>query len=282
MLLVPAELNKTIDRALSEDLSAGDPTTDALIPTYLAGAATITAREAGVLAGVDVALAVFRRVDGEVSGRALLLDGDRLEGGETVATVAGGLASMLKAERTALNFLQRMSGIATDTARFVEAVRDTAAVILDTRKTVPGLRALDKYSVVVGGGRNHRHNLGDGVLIKDNHIAALQAEGLSLLQIVRQARARVPHTLRVQVETESLNEVRAAVDAGADALLLDNMSLKEMRAAVEIALGKALTEASGRVTIENVAEIAATGVDMISVGALTHSARALDFGLDYE
>jgi len=277
-----SELNEIIDRALAEDVASGDPTTAALIPPHLQGTARLAAREPGVLAGIQVALAVFERVDPAVVTATLLLDGDRLEQGAVVGTVQGPLAGILAAERTALNFLQRMSGIATTTDRFVQTVRETNASIVDTRKTAPGLRNLDKMAVAVGGGRNHRQNLGSGILIKDNHCAALEAEGVSLPQIIRQVRVRAPHTLQIEVEAESVDEVRAAVEAGADIVLLDNMSVDQMREAVGIAQGRTLTEASGNVTLDNVAEIAATGVDLISVGALTHSVRALDIGLDFE
>ena len=281
MLPFAGQLNETIDRALAEDIASGDPTTTALIPSHLEGTALLTAREPGVLAGIGVALTVFGRLDPAIVTTAALLDGDRLEEGSVVGTVRGPLAGILGAERTALNFIQRMSGIATMTDRFVRAVRGTGASIVDTRKTAPGLRALDKMAVAIGGGRNHRRNLGDGILIKDNHCAALEAEGVSLPQIIRQARMRTSHTLRIEVEVESVEEVRAAVEAGADIVMLDNMSVDEMREAVKIAQGRALTEASGNVTLENVAEIAETGVDLISVGSLTHSVRALDIGLDY-
>jgi len=282
--LVPfaGELNEIIDRALAEDVASGDPTTAALIPPHLEGTARLTAREPGVLAGIRVALAVFVRLDPAIETTAVLLDGDRLEKGVVVGTVRGPLAGILSAERTALNFVQRMSGIATMADRFVRAVRGTGASIVDTRKTAPGLRVLDKMAVAVGGGKNHRRNLGDGILIKDNHSAALEAEGVSLPQVIRQARVRTSHTLRIEVEVESVEEVRAAVEAGADIVMLDNMSVDETREAVKYAQGRALTEASGNVTLENVAEIAATGVDLISVGSLTHSVCALDIGLDYE
>ena len=186
------------------------------------------------------------------------------------------------AERTALNFLQRMSGIATMTSKFVDAVSGTKAEILDTRKTAPGLRAMDKYAVSAGGGRNHRRNLGDGVLIKDNHIAALQVDGEGAAKIIRIARDNSPYTVKIEIEVESVDEARAAIEGGADIVMLDNMSLGETREAVQIARGRCLTEVSGGVTLDQVAEIAATGVDLISVGALTHSVKALDIGLDIE
>ncbi len=280
--LDPIELQRVVDAALTEDLSGGDVTTDSLIPVHIEAAASFVPREPGVVAGLDVAQAVFARVDPSLKFTAKLIDGDVVEGGEAVATVSGALASILRGERVALNFMQRMSGIASMTAAFAKAVEGTDAVIVDTRKTAPGLRMLDKAAVGMGGGRNHRRNLSDGVLIKDNHIAALQAEGLGLQQIVRRARAQAPHTVKIEVEVESLDEVEPAIEGGADIIMLDNMSLETMRQAVALCRGRCLTEASGNVTVKSVRQIAETGVDMISVGALTHSVRALDIGLDFE
>lgn len=278
----PIELERVVDAALAEDLAGGDVTTDALIPSHMQATARFVPRAHGVIAGLDVARAVFARTDATLRFTPHLVDGDAVEGGETVATVSGNLASILRGERVALNFMQRMSGIASLTAQFVKAVEGTDAVIVDTRKTAPGLRSLDKAAVVDGGGRNHRRNLSDGVLIKDNHLAALQAEGLSLQQIIRRARSQAPHTVKIEVEVESLEEVPAAIEGGADIIMLDNMSLESMRAAVNMCRGKCLTEASGMVSLETVREVAETGVDMISVGALTHSVIALDIGLDFD
>ena len=274
------QLEEIVRRALTEDLAGGDVTTDSLIPPHLEAAASFVPRAPGVIAGIDVAREVLRRVDPEIEFLARLIDGDRVKEGETVASVSGRLGSILKSERTALNFMQRMSGIATATAQYVDAVKNTRAIIIDTRKTAPGLRALDKHAVEAGGGRNHRRNLSDGVLIKDNHIAALQSEGFGLQQIVRRARSKAPHTVKIEVEAETLDEVTAAIEGGADIVLLDNMSTETMRRAVELCEGRCLTEASGGITLLTVAEIAGTGVDMISVGALTHSVIALDIGLD--
>jgi nicotinate-nucleotide pyrophosphorylase (carboxylating) len=248
----------------------------------------IVAREAGVLAGVEVAKAVWRTVDPEVRFRALLPDGARMapyngdDGGEgdVIAELVGSVASILTGERTALNFLQHMSGIATETSRYVAAVSGYEAQVLDTRKTVPGLRALQKYAVLAGGGRNHRMSLGDGVLIKDNHIVAMRRSGLTLAEAVGRARAACPDTVKIEVEVEDIEQASEALEAGADILLLDNMSIEQTAEAVTLAKGRALTEASGGIRLENVAEVAATGVDLISVGALTHSARALDISLD--
>ena len=248
----------------------------------------IVAREVGVLAGVEVAKAVWRTIDPEVRFRALLHDGSKLEpsnggdgsGSGVIAELDGPVTSILKGERTALNFLQHMSGIATETSRYVAAVSGYEAQVLDTRKTVPGLRALQKYAVRAGGGRNHRMNLGDGVLIKDNHIAATRRSGLTLAEVVGRARAACSDTVKIEVEVEDIEQVSEALEAGSDILMLDNMSTEAMAAAVALAKGRALTEASGGITLENVAEVAATGVDLISVGALTHSVRALDISLD--
>lgn len=275
-------LEAAIDRALEEDLGNGDVTTSALVSDHLTGVARLVAHERGVLAGLPVAMAVFQRVDSSLDTTELLADGDTIDDAECAGVVTGRLASILKAERTALNFLQRMSGIATLTSAYVDAVSGTSAQILDTRKTAPGLRVLDKYAVAAGGGRNHRLNLGDGVLIKDNHIAALRADGAETETIIRIARENSSRAMKVEIEVESVEEARAAIAGGADIVMLDNMSLGDVTEAARIASGRCLTEVSGGVTLDRVAEIAATGVDLISVGALTHSVKALDIGLDIE
>ena len=274
------ETEALIDRALTEDVQGGDVTTDALIPTDLMGEGRLVAEEDGVLSGLDAALAVFRRVDSSVETRVVLAEGAGLEPGMVVGSVSGPVASILTAERTALNFVRRLSGIATETSRYVREVAGYDVRILDTRKTTPGLRNLEKQAVAAGGGSNHRRGLGDGVLIKDNHIEALRRRGMSLGEIVAKARANAPHSLKIEVEIEDPDDVEEAISAGADILLLDNMSATDMSAAVKLAGGRALIEASGRVSLGNVREVAATGVDMISVGALTHSSRALDIGLE--
>ena len=288
MLPIAPEITALIDRALEEDLSSGDLTTAALISADLKGRATIVAKADGVLAGVDVAMSVFRRVDPGLRVTAALGDGsmvappDSTAGaeGDVIAKIDGSVSSILVAERTALNFLQHLSGIATETSRYVRAVAGYNARIVDTRKTLPGLRSLQKYAVRVGGGRNHRRSLGDGILIKDNHLSALRRVGVTLAAAVRMALAEAPHTLKVQVEVERLEDVKEALEAGAELLLLDNMGLEELAQAVEEARGRAVTEASGGINIDSVRAVAATGVDIISVGALTHSARALDVSLD--
>ena len=277
---ITAETEALIARALAEDTQGGDVTTDALIPMDLMGEARLVSEEDGVLSGLEAALAVFRRVDPAVETQAELDEGAGLEPGMVVGSVTGPVASILTAERTALNFVRRLSGVATETSRYVREVAGYDARILDTRKTTPGLRNLEKQAVAAGGGANHRRGLGDGVLIKDNHIEALRGQGMSLGEIVGKARANAPHSLKIEVEIEDTNDVEEAISAGADILLLDNMSTADMSAAVKLAGGRALIEASGRVSLRNVREVAATGVDLISVGALTHSSRALDIGLE--
>ena len=275
-----SDLDVLIDRALAEDLSAGDVTTETLIPSELQGRAVVMAKAEGVLAGVDVALAVFRRVDAGLNARALLKDGSAVQPRSLIAEIEGAVSSILKAERTAINFLQRLSGIATATDTYVKAVEGYAARILDTRKTTPGLRSLEKYAVRVGGGQNHRTSLGDGVLIKDNHIKALRDIGMSLGEIVERALAGATGGVRVEVEVEDLDDVREALDAGAEMLLLDNMAVPDMAEAVKLAQGRAVTEASGGIYLGNVHAVAATGVDLISVGSLTHSVTSLDTSLE--
>ncbi len=279
MPLTP-EVNDLIDRAIQEDLSIGDATTDALVPDDLQATATLHAKSPGVLSGGEIAAAVFHRVDPSLNVEVALSDGATMERGSVILRVSGSAATMLKAERTAVNFMQHLSGIATATATYVESVKGTGAQIIDTRKTIPGLRSLEKYAVRCGGGRNHRQNLGDGVLIKDNHIAALKLRGMSLGDIVRQAHERASHTIKVEVEVTTVVEAEEALQAGAQLLLLDNMSPDEMRKAVEANKGRALLEASGGINLETVQAVAATGVDLISVGALTHSAQALDISMD--
>ena len=279
MILTP-EIHDLIDRALQEDLSIGDATTAALVPEELQATATLFAKQPGVLCGVEVAAAVFRRVDPSLVVEQALRDGDVMERGSVALRARGSAAVLLTAERTAVNFMQHLSGVATLTAVYVEAVKDTGATIIDTRKTLPGLRALEKHAVRCGGGHNHRQNLGDGILIKDNHIAALRGHGMSLGDIVRQAHRRASHTIKVEVEVTTLEEAEEALDAGAGLLLLDNMPPELMRRAVKLNRGRAVLEASGGINLDTVRAVAETGVDLISVGALTHSAPALDISMD--
>lgn len=269
-------VREIIERALREDIGSGDVTTDAICEPDQVGRAVIRTKEPCVVAGVPIAQMVFETLDSQLRFASRVRDGDRLNAGQIIAELDGRLRTILTGERIALNFLQRLSGIATATARYVEAVRDFSVKILDTRKTAPGLRIFDKYAVRVGGGQNHRMGLYDGVLIKTNHIRA--AGGIA--KAIERARRSAPTTLRIEVEVKNLKELQEALDAGADIIMLDNMSLEEIRQAVKIAHGRALLEASGGVNLENVREIAATGVDFISVGALTHSVKAIDMHLE--
>jgi nicotinate-nucleotide pyrophosphorylase (carboxylating) len=276
------QIEEIIDRALAEDLAKGDVTTEALIPGDQPGTGFIVAKMEGILAGVEVAKQIFHRVDPKLKVEVLLKDGAKIEPGSKIATVSGNIASILKAERIALNFLQRLSGIASETNRYVKRVEGLPVRIMDTRKTTPGLRSLEKYAVRVGGGQNHRMSLGDGILIKDNHLAALRSQGLDIKQIVAKARHNAPQRLPVEVEAGTVSEALEAVEAGANIVMLDNMSLEDMRKAVKSIHGRALIEASGGITLGNVRAVAETGVDFISIGALTHSATALDISLELE
>jgi nicotinate-nucleotide pyrophosphorylase (carboxylating) len=276
------QVEEIIDRALAEDLGKGDVTTEALIRGDQRGTGFIVAKKEGILAGIKIAKQVFQRVDPELKVKILLEDGARIEPGSKVAKVSGSIASILKAERVALNFLQRLSGIASETNRYVQAVKSLPVCIMDTRKTTPGLRSLEKYAVRMGGGENHRMNLGDGILIKDNHMAALRSRGLNINEIVAKARKNAPQRLSVEVEVGTVSEALEAVEAGVDIVMLDNMNLEDMRKAVKSIRGRALIEASGGITLDNVRAVAETGVDFISIGALTHSARALDISLELE
>ncbi len=276
------QIEEIIDRALAEDLGKGDVTTEALIPGDRQGTGFIVAKKEGILAGINVAKQVFHQADPELKVEVLLEDGARVKPGSKVAKVSGSIASILKAERVALNFLQRLSGIASETNRYVEAVKGLPVRIMDTRKTTPGLRSLEKHAVKAGGGENHRMSLGDGILIKDNHLAALRSQGLNIKEIVAKARQNAPQRLPVEVEVGTVSEALEAVEAGADIVMLDNMNLEDMRKAVKSIHGRALIEASGGITLDNVRAVAETGVDFISIGALTHSARALDISLELE
>jgi nicotinate-nucleotide pyrophosphorylase (carboxylating) len=279
---LPPEVLNLIDSALTEDQAFNDPTTQTLIPGHVVGSGVLRAKAIGVLAGGQVATAVFHRIDPQLDIELLLDDGAALDPGQDIATVYGPAASILRAERTALNFIQRMSGIATATNHYVNAVVGTGARIVDTRKTAPGHRYLDKYSVRMGGGYNHRLNLADGILIKDNHLAARASLEEPLGDVVRRAISLASHTIRVEVEVESLEQVHEAVAAGAHIIMLDNMPVPMMQEAVGIIAGRASIEASGGITLETVREVAETGVDLISIGGLTHSPDALDISLDLE
>ncbi|MEN6372827.1 MAG: carboxylating nicotinate-nucleotide diphosphorylase [Armatimonadota bacterium] len=281
MMMILADaifLRAIVESALEEDIGSGDITTIFTVPEQAMSRAVISAREDGIVAGMDVAAMVFTAVDPILKFERKAADGDRVTGGQPLAVIEGRSRSLLSGERVALNFMQRLSGIATRTARFVELVRGTHASVVDTRKTTPGLRVLEKYAVRVGGGRNHRFGLSDGILIKDNHIVA--AGGIT--NAVESARKNAPHTLKIEVEVRNLDELNEAIAADADIIMLDNMDVETMRRAVETTSGRAVLEASGGVNEDTIAEIAATGVDIISVGALTHSVKALDIGMDFE
>ena len=269
-----------IDLALAEDVGTGDVTTMATVPAEARSSARLVAKAEGVLSGVDVAAAVFHRVDPAIAFTVCEPNGTHVGEGAVIAEIEGPSHAMLLAERTALNLIQHLSGIATLTARYVDAVEGTGACIIDTRKTLPGLRVLEKAAVRHGGGRNHRVGLSDGVLIKDNHLAAIGGDD-RVTRAIAAARAAAPHTLRVEVEVTTLGELREAVEAGADVIMLDNMGIEEMREAVGIVGGRAMVEASGGVNLATVRLIAETGVDLISVGRLTHSAPALDISLQF-
>jgi nicotinate-nucleotide pyrophosphorylase (carboxylating) len=271
-------MDRVILQALEEDLGSGDLTTDGIIDPEDKGNAILETREPIVLAGLNFFRRTFNLLDHDMEYEIFYEDGQKVSKDEIICKIRGSMATILKGERTALNFLQRMSGIATMTSRYVSAAGNEKVKILDTRKTVPGLRLLDKYAVRMGGGFNHRTGLYDGILIKDNHIAAAG----SVEEAVKSAIKNAPHTIKVEVEVEDLSGLEDAIRAGAEVVLLDNMSIDEMKKAVELAQGRVLVEASGGITIENIKEIAATGVDMISVGVLTHSVKAVDLSLEIE
>ena len=270
---------KLIRMALAEDEAAYDPTSS-LLPDDLASEALMTPKADGVLAGVDVALAVFRELDPSIETERLVADGSAVERGTRVAAIRGRMSSILRAERVALNFAQRMSGVATAVREYVRAVDGLPSQVIDTRKTLPGWRLLDKYAVRMGGGHNHRMSTGDGILIKDNHIAAMAARGETMTGLIQRAKREAAHTIRIEVECDTLDQVREAVEAGADIVLFDNMTPNQMREGVGICKGRVLTEASGGITLANVRAVAETGVDLLSTGSVTHSAQALDISLE--
>ena len=271
-----SQINKIIDIALKEDLGPGDITTSAIIDPSIKGKARLLAKEEIILAGVEVFSRVFSLLDTEIVVECNYHDGDVVPEGDYICIVKGSMKGILSGERTALNFLQHLSGIATLTRRYVEKIDPSQVRVIDTRKTTPGLRILEKYAVRMGGGFNHRFGLFDGILIKDNHIAVAGSISEALAKI----KGRVPHTLKIEVEVDDIKGVEEAIRAGADAILLDNMSLEEIREAVSIAGGRVLLEASGGVTLESIEGISQTGINLISVGAITHSARSVDISLE--
>ena len=272
------QVRHLIQAAIEEDLGRGDVTTEATIAEHVVSSARLITKEEIVLAGMDVFIEVYAVVDNAVHITPARQDSERLAAGTVIAELAGPARSLLAAERVALNFLQRLSGIATLTRRYVDAVRGYGVDIVDTRKTTPGWRLLEKYAVRVGGGKNHRHDLGDGVLIKDNHVVA--AGGIK--QAVARARQHSHHLLKIEVEVETLDQVEEALQAGAEVIMLDNMPVTMLAEGVKMIGGRALVEASGGISLESVVDVARTGVDLISVGRLTHSAPAADIHVEFD
>ncbi len=270
-------IDDLIKTALQEDINYIDSTTDLLIPEDDISEAYYLAKDSGVLAGVEVAARVFKLLDENIEVKFLFKDGDRVEKGDILAEFKGNTAAMLKAERTALNLIQHMSGIATYTRKCADLVEGTRASVTDTRKTLPGLRPLQKYSVVAGGGRNHRYNLTDAAMLKDNHIDVYGG----ITPAVKALREKAGHMLKIEVEARTLDDVQEALDCGVDVIMLDNMSCDDMKKAVELTAGRAKLEASGNVTLENIRQVAETGVDIISLGALTHSVKAFDISMKW-
>lgn len=276
--LPPHLVAEVVGRALAEDIGRGDITTDALIDADARASAKLVARDAGVVAGLDLAEAAFRALDIEIVFGRAASDGDRIAAGAVIALIEGKTRALLSAERVALNFITHLSGIATLTRRYVDAVAGSKARIIDTRKTLPGLRALEKYAVKAGGGANHRFGLDDAVVIKDNHVIAAGGVAAAVLRV----RGQIGHMVKICCEVDRLDQIEPALGAGVDVLLLDNMDPPTLTEALRLVAGRAITEASGKVSLESVAAIAASGVDVISVGRLTHSAPALDIALDFE
>ena len=277
MLLPQFYIDDIIKKALEEDINYLDTATAYVIPPTAITTAKFVSKAEGVLCGIDVAMRVFTLLDPDCKFNVYKKDGDKIEKGDLIATMEGKASMLLQGERTALNLLQHMSGIATATNECVELVKGTNVSIADTRKTLPGLRALQKYAVVCGGGKNHRFNLSDCAMLKDNHIVAAGGLGPAVAKV----RAAIPHTTKIEVETENLEMVQQALDAKADIIMLDNMSNEQMTEAVKLVAGRALTEASGNVTEDRIVEIAKTGVDIISIGCITHSVPAMDISLRF-
>lgn len=278
MQLLQSYIDSIINTALEEDIHYVDVTTDYLLPDGHTSSAYYIAKAEGVVCGLDIAKRVFELVGGGVAFDAKLRDGDKVKKGDIIATMQGDTKTLLKGERTALNILQHMSGIATATNHCVELVKGTNAKITDTRKTLPGLRRLQKYAVIVGGGRNHRYNLSEGAMLKDNHIDVYGG----ITAAVTELRKKIGHMTKIEVEVRNLDELQEALAVGCELIMLDNMSCEDMTKAVEITAGRALLEASGNVTEENIADVAKTGVDIISLGALTHSVQCFDISMRFD
>lgn len=267
--------DEIIERALREDINYVDAATDYLLDDDDVSTARFVAKASGILCGIDIAVRVFEMLDKDIQVQINIKDGGKVEKGDVIAVVTGKTKAILKAERTSLNILQHMSGIATETAKYAECCKGTRAHVTETRKTLPGLRAIEKYAVTVGGGKNHRYNLSDGAMLKDNHIDAYG----SITKAVEALRSKMGHMIKIEVEVRNEEELREALSCNADVIMLDNMTCEQMKKCVEIADGKTVLEASGNVTLDNMAEVAATGVDIVSVGALTHSVKAFDISL---
>tara|TARA_Y100000590_G_scaffold470731_1_gene668924 strand:+ start:12075 stop:12941 length:867 start_codon:yes stop_codon:yes gene_type:complete len=280
-IIITSEINNLIEKSLSEDLFIGDITTESLIPISNIGKAIIIAKSDGILAGTDIFIEIFRKVNPNIKINKLINEAKEFYKHNIIFEISGSIASILQAERTALNFLQRISGIATTTNLFCKKIEPYKAKIIDTRKTVPGLRELDKYGVRIGGGLNHRFSLGDGILIKDTHINIMRNQGLKLRDIIKKTKMNISHNNKIEIEVETLEDLKEAIDAKVDTVMLDNMSIKDMYKAVEICQGKVLLEASGGVNLDNVKDIAKTGVDLISVGEITHSVKTVDLSLKF-
>ena len=279
-MLTRSDIDRVVSAALAEDAPWGDATAEAFVPASAHARAELVAREPGTFSGGEVFAAAFALTDAAIAVSVRVADGERFAAGDVLATVEGPARGVLTAERVGLNFAQRMSGIATLTSRYVDAVAGTGARIADTRKTTPGLRAIERHAVRSGGGYNHRYSLSDAVMVKDNHLAVLTASGASVTDALRSGIATLPHTMRVEVEVDRVDQIPAVLAAGVDIIMLDNFSLEELREGVELIAGRAVVEASGGVSLDTVGAIAATGVDVVSVGALTHSVRSIDLGLD--
>lgn len=281
-MLTQQIIDRVVLAALDEDAPWGDVTSELFIPAEAKASARLVAREPGVFSGGEVLLHTMRAVDDRIQVDQLVADGESFAKGQTLATVAGPARGILRGERVALNLVQRMSGIATLTSKYVELAAGTRARIVDTRKTTPGLRALERHAVLCGGGRNHRNSLSDAVMAKDNHLAVLTADGRSLTDAIRSVRERLGHTTHLEVEVDRIDQIEPVLAGGVDTIMLDNFTVDELRDGVALVAGRAIVEASGNVNLDTVAGIASTGVDIISVGALTHSVRSLDIGLDVE
>jgi nicotinate-nucleotide pyrophosphorylase (carboxylating) len=273
-------IDRVVQTALDEDAPWGDVTSELFIPAEATASAELVAREPGVFAGGEVVRRTMRAVDDRIAVELTVADEEHFDVGQRIGRVAGPARGILRGERVALNLVQRMSGIATLTAKYVALIAGTDARIVDTRKTTPGLRALERHAVVCGGGRNHRNSLSDAVMAKDNHLAVLTASGLSLTEAIRSVRDRLGHTTHLEVEVDRVDQIEPVLAGGVDTIMLDNFTIEQLREGVAQVAGRAIIEASGNVNLDTVAAIAATGVDVISVGALTHSVRSLDIGLD--